>query len=151
MIPTLAKPRMRTISRQHRCQSGTGNISTARPGLACTQCVPNISGAYFQTSPSPKASNPGFPNICLTLVCLVQRIARDRSFALSNVRFDHAVLRWVREALHESHHDEQEAHTRSLSELKAAYDRLQKRLDAMYIDKLDGRIESAFYEAKALE
>ena len=35
--------------------------------------------------------------------------------------------------------------------LKADYDRLQARIETMYLDKLDGRIDSGFYDQKAAE
>ena len=58
---------------------------------------------------------------------------------LGRLTFDDEVLGWVREALRESHGEEKREHE--------AVERLQaeqaaaSRLDAMYVDKLDGRID----------
>ena len=70
---------------------------------------------------------------------------------LEGLAFDDEVLGWVREALRESHGDERRFHEEAIGRLQAEYDRLQNRLDAMYVDKLDGRIDEAFYDRKAGE
>jgi site-specific DNA recombinase len=41
--------------------------------------------------------------------------------------------------------DEQKEHEDAIARLKAEHDRLQHRLQAMYVDKLDGRIDNSFY------
>jgi site-specific DNA recombinase len=53
------------------------------------------------------------------------------------------VLEWVRDALHASHADERRDHEEAI---KAEYKRLQDRIHAMYVDKLDGVVETAFFE-----
>ena len=55
----------------------------------------------------------------------------------------------MREALHASHADERHDHEEALKRLRAEYDRLQARIDAMYIDKLDGKIGGEFFEKMA--
>jgi site-specific DNA recombinase len=55
-------------------------------------------------------------------------------------------LEWVREALHASHVDEEREHEAAIERLQTEHKRLRSRLDAMYIDKLDGRVDAAFYE-----
>ena len=68
---------------------------------------------------------------------------------LGQLRFDDEVLEWVREALHASHADERHDHEEAIKRLRAEYDRLQARIDAMYIDKLDGKIGGEFFEKMA--
>jgi DNA invertase Pin-like site-specific DNA recombinase len=70
---------------------------------------------------------------------------------LERLHFDEEVLQWVSEALRQSHDDEKSFHDQALARLQADYGKLQNRLDAMYIDKLDGRVDTAFYERKAAE
>jgi len=48
------------------------------------------------------------------------------------------------DALREGHIDQTKAHQEALKRLQAEHDRLQQRLHAMNIDKLDGRVESDF-------
>ena len=48
------------------------------------------------------------------------------------------------------------AHTQGSGDVKSPlqeseYSRLQSRIDAMYVDKLDGRIDAAFFDRKASE
>ena len=68
---------------------------------------------------------------------------------LGRLSFDAEVLDWVREALTESHEDERRAHDEAIERLQAEYARLQHRLDAMYVDKLDGRIDTASFDRMA--
>lgn len=68
---------------------------------------------------------------------------------LGQLRFDDDVLEWVRQALHSSHADERREHEEAILRLQAEYGRLDKRLSAMYIDKLDGKIDSSLYDKLA--
>ena len=52
----------------------------------------------------------------------------------------------MREVLHASHADEAREHEAAIERLQTEHKRLQSRLDAMYIDKLDGRVDATFYE-----
>jgi hypothetical protein len=70
---------------------------------------------------------------------------------LKRLVFDEEVLGWVTEALRQSHDQEKRFHDEALARLQTEYGKLQNRLDAMYVDKLDGRIDAAFYDRKAAE
>ena len=65
--------------------------------------------------------------------------------------FEEDVLEWVSSALRESHLDEQQYHQEAIDRLQAEHRPLQDRLDAMYVDKLDRRIDAAFFDRKASE
>ena len=58
---------------------------------------------------------------------------------------------WVTEALRESHGDEKRHHEEAINRLQAEYKRLQARIDIMYPDKLDGKIDAAFFDRKAAD
>jgi hypothetical protein len=77
----------------------------------------------------------------------------ERKFTevLRGLKFEDEVLGWVAEALRQSHADEKRCHEEAVARLQAEYQRLQNRLDVMYIDKLDGKIDAAFYDQKASE
>jgi site-specific DNA recombinase len=64
---------------------------------------------------------------------------------LGRLAFGDEVLSWVTKALRDSHADEQKDHEAAITRLQAEHDRLQQRLHAMYVDKLDGRIDRSFY------
>ena len=67
------------------------------------------------------------------------------------VAIDAEVLEWLKAALKESHRDEQAYHDRQVARLQDQERRIQKRLDAMYEDKLDGKITEEFWERKSRE
>lgn len=53
--------------------------------------------------------------------------------------------------MRESHQDERWFHEEAVARLQDESRRLQNRLDAMYVDKLDGKIDQAFYDRRAGE
>lgn len=70
---------------------------------------------------------------------------------LDRLRFDDEVLAWVSQALRVSHGDEKQHHDDAIRRIQAEYDRLQNRIVAMDVDKLDGRIDTDFFDRKAAE
>lgn len=70
---------------------------------------------------------------------------------LKGLRFPNEILEWIVTALRESHVDEKAFHDEAIARLQAEYRRLQSRIDAMYLDKLDGRIDVAFFDSKSAE
>jgi site-specific DNA recombinase len=70
---------------------------------------------------------------------------------LSRLTFDDEILDWVRDALNDSHADEWREHEAAIKRLRSEYDRLQNRMHAAYVDKLDGTIDAAFFEKMSEE
>jgi site-specific DNA recombinase len=70
---------------------------------------------------------------------------------LKGLAFDEEVMGWMTEALRQSHEDERRDHAEAMTRLQAEYARLQNRIEAMYMDKLDGRVETLFFDRKAAE
>jgi site-specific DNA recombinase len=70
---------------------------------------------------------------------------------LGRLSFDDEVLDWVREALRASRAEEKREHEAAIERLQVESRRLQARLDAMYVDKLDGRVEASLYERLSAE
>ena len=60
---------------------------------------------------------------------------------LGRLHFDDEVLEWVRDALHATHADQRREHEEAIKRHQAEYKRLDDRIRAMYVDKLDGTIE----------
>ena len=54
-------------------------------------------------------------------------------------------------ALHASHADQRREHQEAIARLQAEYKRLDDRIHAMYVDKLDGKIGGDFYDRFAGE
>ena len=82
---------------------------------------------------------PGQPGLLPTSYVREEVLEQQFTDLLGRLNFDDEVLAWVREALHASHADERREQEEAIERLRAEYDRLQRRLDAMYVDKLDGR------------
>ena len=78
-------------------------------------------------------------------------IAEQFGQIIGNLRTDSEVLAWVVAALKESHQDEKKYHEDIILGLQNKYHQLQMRIDAMYDDKLDGRIDQDFYDRKSSE
>ena len=70
---------------------------------------------------------------------------------LGRLEFDAEVLKWAAQALRQSHQDEKRYHDEAVERLQREYVRFQNRIDAMYVDKLDGKVSAEFFERKAAE
>jgi site-specific DNA recombinase len=77
----------------------------------------------------------------------------EKQFAdlLGRLSFDNEVLDWVRAALRHSHAAEKREHEAAIARLQAEYGRFQNRIHAMYVDKLDGRVDAAFFDRMSTE
>jgi site-specific DNA recombinase len=71
--------------------------------------------------------------------------------ALAAIRFDDEVMEWIVEALKGSHVDQQKFHEEAIALLEEQHKKLQRRLDRMYVDKLDGKVTDEFYDEKCSE
>lgn len=81
-----------------------------------------------------------------------EEVLEERFAALlERLRIDDEVLAWVSQALRISHGDAKQHHEDAILRIQAEYDRLQRRIDAMYVDKLDGRIDTNFFDRNAAE
>src|SRR5438094_498482 len=70
---------------------------------------------------------------------------------LRGLELDSEGLEWVASALRESHSDEKREREETVVRLQAQYNLIQGRLDSMYLDKLDGRIDASFFDRKATD
>jgi site-specific DNA recombinase len=77
-----------------------------------------------------------------------EEMARQFGEALRLIRMDKGVLEWVVMALKESHGDEKQYHDEMIGKLQKEYRKLQDRIDAMYVDKLDAKIAQEFFDRK---
>src|SRR5262249_49379732 len=67
-------------------------------------------------------------------------IAAQFGEALRAIQLDDEVFAWIVTALKESHQDTKRYHDERVAAFQKQYQKLQDRLDTMYIDKLDGGI-----------
>jgi hypothetical protein len=75
-----------------------------------------------------------------------EEIAEQFGEALRAIQLDEEVLAWVTTALRQSHQDARRYHHEMIASLQTQYQRLQDRLDRMYIDKLDGDISQDYFD-----
>jgi hypothetical protein len=75
-----------------------------------------------------------------------EEIDKQFGLLLKSLEFDDEVIQWVRTALQESHKDEQTYHNEQTNLLQKENRRCQDRIDAVYEDKLDGKIDSALFD-----
>jgi hypothetical protein len=70
---------------------------------------------------------------------------------LKGIALSDDVLAWVADMLQGGHADERKAHEDAIARLQREHQRVQDRIEAMYVDKLDGRIDGDFFDRKAAE
>ena len=88
----------------------------------------------------------GYKGKCREPYVREEVLARQFGDLLDRMSFDDEVMEWVREALQASHVDKRREQEEAIARLRAEYDRLQRRIDAMYVDKLDGRVDAVFFD-----
>lgn len=76
-------------------------------------------------------------------------LSEQFAHALDALTFDAEVLEQIRKALFESHEEAARFHREAVSRLQTEYNRAQSRIEALYLDKLDGRIDASFYDRMA--
>jgi site-specific DNA recombinase len=69
-----------------------------------------------------------------------EEIARQFGEALQAIQPDGEIFSWIVTALKESHQEAKRYHDECVAAFQKQYQKLQDRLDRMYIDKLDGSI-----------
>src|SRR5579875_82791 len=120
--------------------------------IACAQCGCAIVGEikkqryvyYHCTGYADKCQ--GNPASCRRKHVREEVLEAQFTELLGRLKFDDEVLEWVREALHASHADERREHEEAIRRHQAEYKRLDERIDAMYVDKLDGKIGDDFFD-----
>lgn len=62
-----------------------------------------------------------------------------------------AIIAWAKDAIRERHANDMDAHNAHIRRLRTRYDDLQRRMDIMYDDRVDGRLTTERYDAKVAE
>jgi site-specific DNA recombinase len=125
--------------------------------IACAKCGCSVVGEikkrryvyYHCTGYADKCK--GNPASCRRRYVREEALEQQFTELLGRLQFDDEVLAWVRDALHASHADKRREQEEAIVRLRAEYDRLQLRIDAMYVDKLDGRVDVAFFDKMSAE
>jgi site-specific DNA recombinase len=125
--------------------------------IACAKCGCSVVGEikkqryvyYHCTGYADKCQNN--PASCRRRYVREEVLERQFTELLGRLYFDDEVLDWVRDALRASHADERREHEEAIRRLQAEHKRLGDRVNAMYLDKLDGRVDGAFFDKMSAE
>lgn len=125
--------------------------------IACGKCGCSVVGEikkqkyiyYHCTGYADKCQ--GNPAFCRRKYVREEALEEQFTALLGRLQFDDEALAWVREALHASHADERGEHEDAIRRLQADHKRLGDRINAMYLDKLDGRVDGAFFDKMSAE
>jgi site-specific DNA recombinase len=120
--------------------------------ISCKQCGCAVVGEikkqryvyYHCTGYADKCQ--GNPASCRRKYVREEALEAQFTELLGQLKFDDEVLEWVRDALHASHADERHEYEEGIKRHQAEYKRLDERIHAMYVDKLDGFVDAAFFE-----
>ncbi len=120
--------------------------------MTCSRCGCSVVGEikkrkyiyYHCTGYAEKCR--GNPASCRRKYVREEVLEQQFTAMLGRLRFDDEVLGWVRKALRASHADERQEHEAAIKRLEAEHRRLGERIDVMYVDKLDGRVDAAFFD-----
>jgi site-specific DNA recombinase len=103
-----------------------------------------LNATYHCTGYADKCQ--GNPATCRRHYVREEALEKQFTEPLGLLKFDDEVLEWVRDALHASHADERREHEEEIKRLQTEHKRLQDRIHAIYVDKLDGLIDTAFFD-----
>ena len=78
-----------------------------------------------------------------------EEVARQFGQAIGEIKMDGEILDWVTRSSKEDQEGTKKKQTDRLIKLEDQYSKLQRRLDLMCEDKLDGRIGQEFHERKS--
>jgi len=143
---------------RHAKKSKRGKHDFAFSGLiACHACGCAVVGEikkeryvyYHCTGYADKCQ--GSPASCRRRYVREELLEKQFTELLGRLKFDDEVLEWVREALQASHADERREHEEAIRRLQDEHRRLRDRINAMYVDKLDGRVDGAFFDKMSAE
>ena len=70
---------------------------------------------------------------------------------VADIRLSPQLAAWIEEAIAESGNEERVYHEQEVKRLREEVDRLEARMKKMYVDKLDGLVEEAFWVEKSAE
>ncbi len=81
-----------------------------------------------------------------------QDVDKQVALILSGFRIKQSgVFEWVRKALKDGHRDKKEFHSSAIGDMNSRLEQIQKRMDRLYDEKLDGKIPEDFYKRKLKE
>ncbi len=121
----------------------TGLISCGHCGCAVTAEIKKGKYIYYHCT--------GFRGKCPEKFVREEVLEEQFGGLLAKLRFDEEVYDLIVQALRSSFEIERSDHDEAVMSLRAESDRLRQRLEAVYVDKLDGAVTDAFYRRMAAQ
>ena len=121
----------------------TGLISCGHCGCVLTAEIKKGKYIYYHCT--------GFKGKCPERFVREEVLEEKFAGLLSRLQFDDEIYELIVWALRESSAVERRDHKEVTARLRAEIDRLQSRLEAVYIDKLDGAVTDGFYRRMAAQ
>lgn len=70
---------------------------------------------------------------------------------LQSIQIPPDILIWILAALRQNQKDESQYHAEMVKALQSQHQKLQNRMEQMYVDKLDGKVSQDFYDQKSMD
>ncbi|MDP2314883.1 MAG: recombinase family protein [Pseudomonadota bacterium] len=115
----------------------TGLITCGHCGCALSATIHKEKYIYYKCT--------GFKGDCGEKYAREEVIAEQFTKALASISFSAATLQLMRDSLRSSFDDEQAYHSEAVTRLQDECTKIQKRIDQMYLDKLDGVVDADFF------
>lgn len=116
----------------------TGLITCGHCGCAVVAQMQRGRYIYYHCS--------GFKRKCPEKYVREEALALAFSEQLARLRMDDEIFSLIERAIRESHSDKSRERVETIARLRLEADRLQERLDKLYIDHLDGRITADMHD-----
>lgn len=136
------KGRRRTRQQKHKW-AFQGLLTCGHCGCALTAEIKKQRYVYCHCT--------GFKGKCPERYVREEEVARQFGEALKAIKIDDEALDWIIRTLKESHDTEKQYHDEMITKLQSQSEQFQRRLEALYLDKLDGLISREFYDQKNTE
>ena len=131
------------VQEKKRSFAYTGLITCAHCGCAITAGVHKRDYVYYHCT--------GARGNCEARLIREDRLEDLLGGLVEQVRIDDETIEWIVAALKESHREERAYHDQQIEKLQADVRKLQARIDAVYEDKLDGKVSEDFWTRKSRE
>lgn len=90
-------------------------------------------------------SGGGKPSPCASKYVREEAVERQFTEILGQLRIDSEIFEQICKAVRASHSDVKRERDEAIQGLQAEHDNLRKRIDAMYTDKLDGKVNDDYF------
>ena len=93
----------------------------------------------------------GYKGKCPEPYTRQERLTSEFADILRNLVVPQPVLEWLGDAVLESDRNEQAAREQAIKRLQARHEQIQARIETMYRDRLDGRIDVGYFDSRAAD